>query len=154
MKASRAQQPAADAQPMISSRASSIALAKKQALEALALAQFGLERASAAIEEVMRRLQAVDEAPLARPEAICPNRDSAAPAGISPNQLLKLSEVKQMVGLASSTICRRVGDGESPKPLQLGPQTVRWRRGDLGTWLASLKTIIERPKQNPGLPMK
>ena len=146
MRAGRVRRPLTDTQPATPVQAPSITVAKKQALEALALAQFGLERASAAIEEAVRRLQAVDEAPPARREAIGPDRDDPTPAGISPNQLLKLSEVKQMVGLASSTIYRKVGGGEFPAPLQLGPRTVRWRRGELETWLAGLQPIVSTSK--------
>ena len=144
MRAGQVRQPLTDTQPATSVQAPSIAVARKQALEALALAQFGLERASAAIDEAIRRLQAADEAPLAHLELLRPEGDEAAPAGISPNQLLKLSEVRRLVGLGSSTIYQRIGNGKFPKPLQLGPRTVRWRRGDLDTWLASLPWALAR----------
>ena len=146
MRARRTQQPTADTQPSTPIQSSSIALAKKQALEALVLAQFGLDRASAAIDEAMRRLQTVDDTPPARLELLQPEGDEAAPASISPNQLLKLSEVRRLVGLGSSTIYQRMGNGRFPRPLQLGPQTVRWRRGDLDTWLAGLQPAIESSK--------
>ena len=145
MRAGRVRRPLTDTQPATPVQAPSITVAKKQALEALALAQFGLERASAAIEEAVRRLQAVDEAPPARREAIGPDRDDPTPATISPNQLLKLSEVKRLVGLGSSTIYRKMEHSEFPRPLQLGPKTTRWRRSDLDAWLVALQpTTIGR----------
>ena len=111
-------------------------LAKKQALDALALAQFGLERASAAVEEAKRRLQDTEELP---PQPVPPPAAAEQPRALSdPNQLLRLLEVKQLVGLSASAIYRRLGAGNFPSSVSIGPKSVRWRRRDVEAWLASL----------------
>ena len=119
-----------------SGHSADMSLAKKQALEALALAQFGLEHALAAIEEAKRRLQDAEELP---PQPLPPPVTTERPQALpNPNQLLRLSEVKQLVGLSGSAIYRRLDARSFPSSVSVGPRSVRWRRRDVEAWLASL----------------
>lgn len=54
------------------------------------------------------------------------------------DRLLRLAEVKAATGLSHSTIYRRMSDGTFPRPVSLGPQTVRWRERDIISWQESL----------------
>ena len=43
-----------------------------------------------------------------------------------------------MVGLARSAIYDKMTRGEFPRPLRIGPGSVRWRSDDIKRWIASL----------------
>ena len=60
------------------------------------------------------------------------------------DRLLRLAEVKTATGLSHSTIYRRMDEGAFPRPVSLGPQTVRWRERDIAAWQASLPTSYGR----------
>ncbi|MGV6874522.1 helix-turn-helix transcriptional regulator [Pseudochelatococcus sp. B33] len=54
------------------------------------------------------------------------------------DRLLKITEVKEIVGMGASTIYRKVSDGEFPAPVRLSGGMSRWRRSDLDRWMRSL----------------
>lgn len=56
------------------------------------------------------------------------------------DRLLRLSEVKAATGLSHATIYRRMDANAFPRPVRLGPQTVRWRERDIIAWQESLPT--------------
>lgn len=62
------------------------------------------------------------------------------------DRLLKLSEVRIITGLGTTTIYRKMHDGEFPRPLHLGRGTVRWRLSTLMEWIDSLDTTPSQPK--------
>ena len=54
-----------------------------------------------------------------------------------PLRLLRLKEVKMRVGLGRSTIYRWISEGNFPKPVKLGMQSVAWRENDIDCWVSS-----------------
>jgi predicted DNA-binding transcriptional regulator AlpA len=63
-----------------------------------------------------------------------------APAGC---QLLRVSDVAGLLKIHTGTIWRKAalaeaGYGDFPKPLRLGPKTIRWRMTDVEQYIAAL----------------
>ncbi|PTX38381.1 AlpA family transcriptional regulator [Gemmobacter caeni] len=56
-----------------------------------------------------------------------------------PNRLLRAKQVAEMTGLSVSTFYAQIRRGEFPKPLQLSPNAVAWRYGDIVGWINSLQ---------------
>lgn len=54
-------------------------------------------------------------------------------------RLVRLSEVVERVGLGKSSIYKRMEEGTFPRPLSLGPNTVRWRSSDIDAWISNLR---------------
>lgn len=54
------------------------------------------------------------------------------------DRLLKIGEVKEIVGMGASTIYRKVSDGEFPPPVRLSSGMSRWKRSDLDQWMRGL----------------
>lgn len=55
-----------------------------------------------------------------------------------PLRLLRLTEVKAMAGLGTSTIYRRMDAGTFPRPRALSPGCVRWVEADVLSWAKAL----------------
>jgi prophage regulatory protein len=55
------------------------------------------------------------------------------PAVIDP--LLPLRAVRAATGQGSSTIYRKMAIGAFPRPLQIGPGSVRWRTSEIIAWI-------------------
>lgn len=53
-------------------------------------------------------------------------------------RLLRLADVSAQVGLSRSTIYKRMDEGTFPRPVDLGPNVVRWRSTDIVSWINSL----------------
>ena len=51
------------------------------------------------------------------------------------NQIFKLSEVKQITRLSSSTIYRLVQAGEFPRPIKLAAHASGWLESDIEDWI-------------------
>jgi len=51
------------------------------------------------------------------------------------NRLLRLPEVRALVGLSTTTIYTRMSRGEFPKPISLGGRLVAWVQADIQTWI-------------------
>ena len=52
-------------------------------------------------------------------------------------QLLRLSEVREMTGLATSTIYELMAKDQFPKPLKIGVRGVRWLLDEIVRWIQS-----------------
>lgn len=52
-------------------------------------------------------------------------------------QILRLQQVKQVVGLGRSSIYQMMGTGDFPRPVSLGLRAIGWRYGDIKAWLLS-----------------
>ncbi|MFL9907345.1 helix-turn-helix transcriptional regulator [Paraburkholderia sp. RL17-337-BIB-A] len=50
--------------------------------------------------------------------------------------ILRRNQVQDATGLSKSTIYARTREGTFPRPIQLGPRAVGWRRGDIDAWLS------------------
>ncbi|WP_025320591.1 helix-turn-helix transcriptional regulator [Granulibacter bethesdensis] len=53
-------------------------------------------------------------------------------------RLLRLSEVREKTGLATSTIYKWGSQGRFPRQISLGT-AVRWRESEIDTWIAGLR---------------
>ena len=58
-------------------------------------------------------------------------------------QLIDVKQLAAVLGMHSRSIWRLValadaGQGNFPKPLRIGPKTIRWRLADVQAYLASL----------------
>jgi prophage regulatory protein len=56
--------------------------------------------------------------------------------------LLKLSDVMTATRQGSSTIYRKIATGTFPKPLRLGPGSVRWRTSAIVGWVNGLDQAL------------
>jgi prophage regulatory protein len=60
---------------------------------------------------------------------------TAQPAVDPPDpQFLRMRTVMRITGIGRSTIYRWMAEQRFPRPVQLGPRTVAWRRADLDRW--------------------
>ena len=60
---------------------------------------------------------------------------------ISPDQLLRITEVSRLTSLAKSTINLWVAQGKFPKPITLSPTIKVWRNQSLLDWIDSQAEI-------------
>lgn len=49
--------------------------------------------------------------------------------------IYRRSEVISLTGLGDNTIRRLMERGEFPKPLQLAPRAIGWKRSDIRAWI-------------------
>ena len=54
--------------------------------------------------------------------------------GLTRSRLMRLPEVIQLTGVSRSTIYRWMANGEFPKQISLGANTVAWLETDVGDW--------------------
>lgn len=66
------------------------------------------------------------------------------------NRLLKLKDVVEITGRSAASIYRDMGLGTFPKPLELGPNSVRWTDQVIENWLNTrpTRTIARCGRQN------
>ena len=50
--------------------------------------------------------------------------------------ILRLPQVKTLVGLSKSTLYARIAEGSFPAPISLGGRSVGWIEGEVHCWLA------------------
>ena len=60
------------------------------------------------------------------------------PAPVSPHQLLRLPEVKLMIGLSRSTIYQMIAAGRFPAAVRVGRRARAWRMAEVVAWLERL----------------
>ena len=53
------------------------------------------------------------------------------------DRLLRRIEVEAMTGLSTSTLYSYIRRGAFPKPVRIGPKTVRWHYSVVKGWIAS-----------------
>ena len=54
------------------------------------------------------------------------------------DRLLPLAVVADRTSLSKATIYRMLKTGQFPRPLQVGPNSVRWLESDLKSWMEAL----------------
>lgn len=57
-------------------------------------------------------------------------------------QLLRMPDVRRVVGLSRTEIYRRMKDGRFPKPVPLGTSAIAWSSAELQAWIE--QRIAER----------
>ena len=53
-------------------------------------------------------------------------------------QLIRLRDVCDQTALSKTAIYRALREDRFPKPLRVGPQSVRWRQDELDEWINGL----------------
>ena len=53
-------------------------------------------------------------------------------------RLLKLTDVETILSIKKSKLYRMISEGSFPKPVALGPRSVRWRSSDIQNWIERL----------------
>jgi prophage regulatory protein len=53
---------------------------------------------------------------------------------LSGMRLLRLAEVRQLVGLGNSSIYKKVSEGRFPAPIKIGTRAVRWHMREVLAW--------------------
>jgi prophage regulatory protein len=64
------------------------------------------------------------------------NDASSAPSNdlLAGRRLLRLADVKHLVGFSTSAIYRLISEGRFPDRIRFGPRAVRWREADIFAW--------------------
>jgi prophage regulatory protein len=52
------------------------------------------------------------------------------------DRLLRRREVEELTGLSRSTIYDWIRTGQFPRPVSLGPRTVRWSEREVERWIS------------------
>jgi prophage regulatory protein len=53
------------------------------------------------------------------------------------NQLLRLPQVMERVGLRPTRLYELMGDGSFPKPIRLGERAVAWLESEVDAWIVA-----------------
>jgi prophage regulatory protein len=61
-----------------------------------------------------------------------------------PERILRLKELRQVVGLSRSTIYELIKRGEFPKPIHLSTRTSGWLWTDINEWLGKKERGVRR----------
>ena len=61
----------------------------------------------------------------------------------TPDRLMSIQEVVEMVGLSRATIYDMVKRNKFPPPYRAGLRAARWRMSDVQKWIAALTTATE-----------
>jgi prophage regulatory protein len=95
--------------------------------------QWAVQKISRLQEEVAR-LKASQGAPARRSNANhnAPPSDPNDP--IIGRRLLRLEDVKKLIGFSRSTIYNLISEGRFPDRIHVGPRAVRWREADIVAW--------------------
>jgi len=62
------------------------------------------------------------------------SKNEADRSGFRAGTLLRLRQVCEYLGISRSTIYNLISKGRFPKPVRLGPGTVRWSVDDVDAW--------------------
>jgi len=55
--------------------------------------------------------------------------------------ILRLPQVKQMVGLGRTLIYQLRAEGNFPAPVKLGKRSVGWRKSEIAAWIAKRSKV-------------
>ncbi len=61
-----------------------------------------------------------------------------------PPRLIRLSEVRSLVGLSHTEVYRRIAAGQFPRQIQLGPKSVAWSETEVTNWIS--ERVAERDR--------
>jgi len=56
-----------------------------------------------------------------------------------PLRLIRLRDLRKLIGLSNSVIYKMMNEGSFPRSLHLGPRTVAWKMSDIMAWQKSLE---------------
>ena len=100
--------------------------------------QWALQEIERLTEELLRQRSV--PAPKAPFQEIIDEAESArrAQALRNPNRLIRMKELRQLLGLGHSTLYKMIGEGRFPRPVRLGERAVAWRLADVEAWQRTL----------------
>lgn len=58
------------------------------------------------------------------------------------DQIIRLPEVLARTGLGKTTLYRKVGEGQFPRPARIGARAIGWYASEIDAWIAA------RPRTN------
>ena len=103
-----------------------------------------LQDREAAAHEIARlrshieRLQVVSARAMperaAMPPSLAPREATEKEPPFRAGSLIRLADVRELLGVSASTVYRWQSEGSFPKPLKLGRNMVRWRIDDIVAW--------------------
>jgi len=56
-------------------------------------------------------------------------------------RLIRLKELKSIVGISATSIWRRYKEGNFPVPVHVGPGCVAWHLSEIENWMNSLQAV-------------
>lgn len=56
-------------------------------------------------------------------------------------RLIRLKELKSIVGISATSIWRRCKEGSFPAPVHVGPVCVAWHLSEIENWMNSLQAV-------------
>ena len=62
-------------------------------------------------------------------------------------KLLSFGAVANLIGVSRATLYRRIADGSFPRPVQVGPRSVRFLECDIAAWVDALR-VSALPKDD------
>ena len=72
----------------------------------------------------------------------------------SPECLIRISEVCQLISVGKTTLYKMVQEGNFPKPLNLGPRFTAWQKSNVSKWrckpfrVSRVLTLMEKKAQS------
>ena len=89
-------------------------------------------------EQLRRRAEEAALPRVSRPAPAVTRPDPPAkPRAFHPGSLLRLADVRNLVGVSRSTIYKRVSEGSFPRPVRISERSVRWRLEEIEKWIRS-----------------
>ena len=61
--------------------------------------------------------------------------------GIGPDQLIRMSQVINLVGLKRSWIYQRIKEGKFPRPIKIGTRASVWTLSSVAAWIQKISEI-------------
>lgn len=58
--------------------------------------------------------------------------------GIGPDQLIRMSQVINLVGLKRSWIYQRIKEGKFPRPIKIGSRVSLWTKSSVSEWIQQM----------------
>jgi prophage regulatory protein len=96
------------------------------------------EQAALMLENLWRALVSAEsqssDGPIGRTSQEPQHRVTALSQTYPEGALLRMKNVKELLGASRSTIYRWIGEGTFPRPVRVGERSVRWRLDDLEAW--------------------
>jgi prophage regulatory protein len=68
-----------------------------------------------------------------------------SPAEDGTDRLIRLSEVKQRVGLGKTKIYGMIAEGRFPKPYKISSAAARWSAREIDAWIANIRQDFAEP---------
>ena len=61
--------------------------------------------------------------------------------GIGPDQLIRMSQVINLVGLKRSWIYQRIKEGKFPRPIKIGTRASVWTQSSVAAWIQKISEV-------------